>query len=78
MARVPTSPTPSEAEDHFRELLRDAGLADPDEVRHDSRAREITFLWREPKLAVVLELDDGVDSLRLDRAEDPVYHLAQM
>lgn len=58
MKHLPDHPSPQQAEQHFRELLRKEALAQPDEVEHDSDADELIFRWRERKLAVVIELSD--------------------
>ncbi len=64
MSELPQHPTPWQVEDHFRSLLREEGFAQPDEVEHDPEAAELVFLWREPKVAIVIELsEDG--SLRM-------------
>ncbi len=52
-------PTHAEAEERMRELIANGGLADPDEVRYEFDPDEVVFLWREPKLAVIVELTDG-------------------
>jgi hypothetical protein len=44
------------AESKFRQLIRNAGLAEPDRVEYD--AEELTFYWDESKLAVIVEIDD--------------------
>ena len=36
-------------------MLEDVGLPSPDEVRHGER--EVTFLWLDRKVALVVELD---------------------
>ena len=43
------------AESRFRDLLREAELAEPDRV--DYALEELTFFWEESKVAVVVELD---------------------
>jgi hypothetical protein len=45
------------AEARFRELLRSNELAEPDRVEY--APDELTFFWEEPKLAVIVELDDS-------------------
>ncbi len=45
------------AESRFRELVRSADLDQPDDVEY--RLDSLLFLWRGPKLAVVVELDDS-------------------
>jgi hypothetical protein len=42
-------------ERRFRELVADAGVLPPDRIEYG--ADEVTFLWDEPKLAVVVEAD---------------------
>ena len=42
-------------ERRFRELVDGAGLLPPDRIEYG--ADEVTFLWDEPKLAVVVEAD---------------------
>jgi hypothetical protein len=44
------------AERSFRELLADNDLPPPDEVQYDEGS--VVFLWRENKLAVVIDLDE--------------------
>lgn len=59
MPKLPDSPSPAAVETHFRGLLDDQGLAQPDEIHHDLEAAEVVFIWHEPKLAVVIELGPG-------------------
>jgi hypothetical protein len=47
-------PTPAEAEDRMRKLLREADLAEPDSVEH--YADEIILRWHEQKVAVAIDL----------------------
>ena len=44
------------AEARFRQLLQSQDLAEPDCVEYERD--ELTFFWEEPKLAVIVELDD--------------------
>jgi hypothetical protein len=44
------------AEDHFRALLAESGLPQPDEVAHLSRC--LIFLWESTKSVVLIDLDD--------------------
>jgi hypothetical protein len=44
------------AEHSFRELLADNDLPPPDHVEYDDAS--VVFLWRENKLAVVIDLDE--------------------
>lgn len=50
-------PTPHHhtAESRFRQLLRSAGLDEPDRVEY--APEELTFFWDGPKVAVVVELE---------------------
>jgi hypothetical protein len=49
-------PSREGAEHHFRQLLRNADLRQPDEVRpHEDGG--IVCLWHEEKLAVVVDLE---------------------
>lgn len=73
MSPLPDHPTPDEVEDHFRGLIDQAGLEQPDEVIHDTFAEEVIFLWEEPKFAVVVELgpDGPVDVRRAVNGFEP-------
>jgi hypothetical protein len=44
------------AESRFRQLLREAELEAPDRVEY--APDELTFIWDESKVAVVVELDE--------------------
>jgi hypothetical protein len=44
------------AEDHFRALLAESGLPQPDEVAHLSRC--LIFLWESTKSVVLIDLDE--------------------
>jgi len=44
------------AEAAFRRILEDGDLAEPDEVQYTGDS--VVFLWHEPQLAVVVDLDD--------------------
>ena len=46
------------AERDMRELLEHSGLAQPDEVEY--RERSILMLWHETKVAVAIDLDEGL------------------
>jgi hypothetical protein len=48
-------PTVEQIEKEFLALLDHGGLARPDEVRPDRETGEVTFVWREQRLAVVVE-----------------------
>jgi hypothetical protein len=52
------TPTHRDAERRMRELVREADLPEPDEVRYEFEPDEVVLLWREPKFAVVIELDE--------------------
>lgn len=39
-------------------LLDDAGLPLPDEIDLNHSAHEVLFLWQEPKLAVIVDLEN--------------------
>jgi hypothetical protein len=41
----------------FRRLLSDYGIASPDSV--DYASESVIFKWDEPRLAVVVDFDDG-------------------
>jgi hypothetical protein len=47
-----------DAEQRMRELIENAGLPEPDEVRYEFDPNEVVFMWRDPKLAVVVDLDE--------------------
>jgi hypothetical protein len=49
-----------EAEAAFRRLIDDGEFAEPDEVRYDDDS--VVFLWHEPKLAVVVDLEDAPEA----------------
>jgi hypothetical protein len=51
-----------EAEQKMRDLLDDAGLPEPDEVRQEFEPDEVVFIWHETKTAIVVELDEGSGS----------------
>lgn len=53
------------AEETFCELLRNEGLALPDEVRRYTDPAEIVFIWNEQKRMVVLELEEREGPLGL-------------
>jgi hypothetical protein len=54
-------PTPRHrrAEEDFRRLIASAGLEAPDGVEYASSS--LVFRWEGPKLAVVVDLEDGVE-----------------
>jgi hypothetical protein len=51
-------PTPEEAERKFIELLENADLRRPDEVRNEPEADELVCRWDDEQLVVVVELSD--------------------
>ena len=51
----PRTPRAAEVEQDFRRLLAENDLPEPDDVRHDPG--EVVFLFRERKLAVVVDYD---------------------
>ena len=48
----------ADAERRMRELCEGAGLPPPDEVRYEFDPNEVVLTWHDPKLAVVIDLDD--------------------
>jgi hypothetical protein len=52
------TPTHQDAEQRMRELIQGAGLPDPDEVRYEFDPNEVVLTWHDPKLAVVIDLED--------------------
>ena len=44
------------AEERFRRLVAEAGLPPPDAVTREEAS--LTFFWNEPRVAVVVELDE--------------------
>jgi hypothetical protein len=48
-----------DAERRMREIIRNAGLPGPDEVHYEFEPDEVVFKWNEPRLAVVIDLDDN-------------------
>ncbi len=54
------------AESQFRELIRSADLAQPDDVEYTPES--VIFRWYEPQVAVVVDLDDPTADHRLERA----------
>ena len=51
----PPTPRAAAVEQDFRRLLAENDLPEPDDVRHDPG--EVVFLFRERKLAVVVDYD---------------------
>jgi hypothetical protein len=51
------TPAHRDAESRFLRLVSDAGLDPPDTVTHDCDS--VTFFWTEPKVAVIVDLDDA-------------------
>jgi hypothetical protein len=61
---MPKSIRHHELEQHFRQLVAEAGLPEPDDTAHLQRA--LIFLWYDSKAFVLIDLDeipDGVDPL---------------
>jgi hypothetical protein len=54
----PGIPTHREAEQRRRELVQGAGLPEPNEVRSECASDEVVLTWRDPKLVVVVDLDE--------------------
>ena len=57
MARGGT-PNHRDAERRMREIVRNAELPEPDEVRYEFDPNEVVLMWNEPRLAVVIDLED--------------------
>jgi hypothetical protein len=53
---MPPTTRHQDAEAAFRRLIDDGEFAEPDEVQYEDAS--VVFLWHEPKLAVVVDLDD--------------------
>jgi hypothetical protein len=51
------TPRHRDAESRFLALVTDAGLDPPDAVTYE--AESVTFFWTEPRVAVVVDLDDA-------------------
>ena len=58
MSPLPESSDPAEVEAHFRNLLDNADVDQPDRVEHDSEADELIFFWDDRKASVVIELGE--------------------
>jgi len=58
---APEIPTHAEAEERMRELIASGGLAEPDEVRYEFDPDEVVFVWHQPRLAVIVELEEAGD-----------------
>ena len=56
---MPPTEKHREAEAAFRALIDDGDLAEPDDVRYSDEG--VLFLWRDPRLAVMVEFDDVAD-----------------
>jgi hypothetical protein len=70
MARART-PDHRDAERRMREIVRNADLPEPDEVRYEFDPDEVVLMWNEPKLAVVIDLeDDGPGEIEFRSEED--------
>lgn len=58
-----------DAEQRMRELIENEGLPQPDEVRYEFEPNEVLFLWNDPNLAVVIDLDeDGLGEVSVEPA----------
>jgi hypothetical protein len=55
----------------MREIVRNAGLPKPDEVRYEFEPDEVVFKWTGLKLAVVIDLDDDRVASMGPLASDP-------
>ncbi|MEA2177321.1 MAG: hypothetical protein QOG77_618 [Solirubrobacteraceae bacterium] len=53
---MPPSTRHHQAEAAFRRLIYDGQFAEPDEVQYEDAS--VVFLWHEPQLAVIVDLDD--------------------
>jgi hypothetical protein len=51
----------AEVEAAMQELIAASGLEPPDSVEHEPSA--VVFKWTEPKLAVIVDLEDGAEPL---------------
>jgi hypothetical protein len=51
------TPAHRDAESRFLRLVSDAGLDPPDTITYE--AESVTFFWTEPKVAVIVDLDDA-------------------
>lgn len=70
MAQAGT-PKHHDAERRMREIVRNAELPAPDEVRYEFDPDEVVLIWNETKLAVVIDLeDDGTGEIELQAAEE--------
>ena len=57
-----------DAEQRMRELIGSAGLPEPDEVRYEFDPNEVVFMWSDPKLAVIVGVDDeGIGEPSIER-----------
>ena len=51
-----------QAESRLRELLTDEGMPQPDEVEYGFTC--IRFFWHEPKLCVIVDIDEETGAIR--------------
>jgi hypothetical protein len=58
IGRMPDHARHDHAEAHFRALLEESGLPQPDEVAHLRRC--LIFLWEQSKSVVLIDLDELV------------------
>ena len=56
------TPTHADAEQRMRELIEKAALREPDEVSYEFDPNEVVLTWHDPKLKVVVDLDDDSSS----------------
>jgi hypothetical protein len=52
----------ADAERRMRELIEKAALREPDEVSYEFDPNEVVLTWHDPKLKVVVDLDDDSSS----------------
>ncbi len=56
MAELPENPTPIQVECHFRNLLWEEGMQQPDQIRYEVDPKRIVFLWHDRKVAIEIEV----------------------
>ena len=56
-------PTPEDAERRFRELLENADLRQPDEIRYEPAEDELVCFWEEEKVVIVIELSEPLPAM---------------
>jgi hypothetical protein len=62
---MPAFPRHREAEARFRSLITEAELAQPDAVEY--REASLVFLWHGPKVAIVVDLDEGGEPVAVSK-----------